>query len=115
MSKGSVSKNVFENVTEFPKPRTKTQDVDFYNLNQTLKLMHACDKPLSEDKIEKIIGENPLEELVIDVTIFDSFIDNVLNGKDYESEYSSDEDPIARQENVVRIPPTLIMTFLRMK
>lgn len=33
--------------------------------------------------------------------MLETFIDNILNNKDVDSEDSSDENPIVRQENVV--------------
>lgn len=41
------------------------QDVDSENLIQTLELMHACDKPPSQDIIEKILGENLYKNLLL--------------------------------------------------
>lgn len=59
-SKGNVPTNVSKTDIEVPKPSTKSKNVDSYNLKQTLESMHACDKPHSEDNIEKIIGEKLL-------------------------------------------------------
>lgn len=53
--------------------------------------MHACEKPLKEDNIEKILGEKLVEEPFIDVPVLDTSMDNILNGKDTESEDSNDE------------------------
>lgn len=90
-----------KNVIEVPKPRTKTQDVDSDNLNQTLEPMHVCDKTTSEDSFEKIFIEKPIKEPDVDVPVFDTFIDNILNDMDFDSGDSSYEGPIVRKENVV--------------
>lgn len=78
---------------EVHKPRTKTHDVDSDNLNQTLEPMHVYDKTTNEDSFEKILVEKPIEEPDVDVLVFDTFIDNILNDMDFDNGVSSYEDP----------------------
>lgn len=55
---GSVITNVSKTSIEVSKPSTKNKDVDYNTQNQTLESIHACEKPSSEDNIEKVLGEN---------------------------------------------------------
>lgn len=85
--------------------------------------MHACDKPPGEDSIEKFLGEKLVEELTfnnpmikyVDVLVLDNFTKNILNDKDSESEDLRDVDPTVSQENLWKMPRTLVTTFLGTK
>lgn len=92
-------KGVSENVYEVFK--TKTQDVDFENLTQTLDYNHAYDKPPREDSIEYIFCENIIETPIVGVSIVDIIINEILDQKHVETQDSSDGESQDSQGNVI--------------
>lgn len=70
---------MLKNVTEISKPSIKVPDVDSKNLNETLDSFHACDQPTKEDNINKILGENSIEEPPVDVPVIYTFLKDILN------------------------------------
>lgn len=98
----NIVENMSENVVEVSKPCTKTQDVYLKNLTHTLDFLHAYDKPSKEDNIDKIQGKKSVEEPTKDVPIIDTYIEDIQNGKNVDSEDSSDDESKVKQDNVVK-------------
>lgn len=78
---------------------SKTKEVDSENLSQSLDFIHACDVPPKEESIKNIYNENPGEILIVSIHVEDTFIDGILNDYHVDIEDSSDEEPLASQDN----------------
>lgn len=92
-------KNVSENVVDISKPISKIQDVDSKNLTQTLESLHAYDQPRKEDNIDKILVEKSVEGSLVDVSVIDTFLDDIFNDKHVDIKGLSDEKSQESQDD----------------